>query len=92
VFDIAPVDQEAARQYELLYPHIGTAADRDRTCRMICAGIRAMCERGAARVTDEGTVEFWSPRRGLFVLYDQEYNSEMLAFMGEFKALYRRDC
>jgi hypothetical protein len=78
--DLGAVQREAERQAGSFYPYMG-AEHYKRTVAMIAYGTTQMVLRGAGRVQDDGTVLFWHPGEGEFVVYDHAYNNYMLGFL-----------
>lgn len=77
------ISQEARRQLEHFYPMLGEETET-RLLGLLERGIFAMWSRGAARVKEDGTMEFWNPVEGSYQRYDQEYNRLMVDFLADF--------
>jgi hypothetical protein len=81
----APIEHEARRQLDNFYPVLDKEASK-RLLFLLRNGIFSMWSRGAARVAEDGTVEFWNPHEGVYQAYDEEYNDLM---MGLFRKTMR---
>lgn len=75
-----PIECEAQRQLDSFYPVMDGETSR-RLLYLLKNGIFSMWTRGAARVQEDGTVEFWNPYEAVYQNYDDEYNQLMLGLL-----------
>ena len=74
------IEREARRQLDSFYPVLDREASK-RVLFVLQQGIFSMWTRGAARMREDGSVEFWNPHEGVYQDYDENYNQLMLELL-----------